>query len=163
MKKIIVIGSPGSGKSRFSLALSEKLGIPVFHLDLMFWNPDKTTVGREILIERQRAVFEREEWIIDGNYKSTMELRLEACDTVFFLDYPTEVCIEGVRERRGVPRVDMPWIEVEEDEEFIEFIKGYREKERPRVMALFEKYKEKSIYIFKSREEGNAFLNEQNA
>ena len=99
-----------------------------------------------------------EEWIIDGNYASTMEKRIIACDTVFFLDYPTEVCISGIKERRGKKREDMPWIETEEDIEFTEYIKGFNEEQRPRILELLEKYRDKNIVVFKSREDADKFL-----
>ena len=159
MKKIIVIGCPGSGKSTVSRALHNKTGIPLYHLDMMYWNADKTTVEKSAFLERLSAVLEKDEWIIDGNYRSTMELRMAACDTVIFLDYPLEVCLDGIKERRGKPRSDMPWIETEEDLEFIEFIKNYNEQQKPKVLELLEKYSDKNIIIFKSREEADAFLN----
>ena len=158
MKKVIVIGCPGSGKSTVSRALHNKTGIPLYHLDMMYWNADKTTVEKNVFLERLSAVLERDEWIIDGNYGSTMELRMEACDTVFFLDYPLDVCLDGIRERRGKPRSDMPWIETEEDAEFIEFIKNYNEQQKPKVLELLERYRDKNIIIFKSREQANEFL-----
>ena len=159
MKKVIVIGCPGSGKSRLSRALHNKTGIPLYHLDMMYWNADKTTVEKSVFLERLSVVLEKDEWIIDGNYGSTMELRMAACDTVIFLDYPLDICLDGIKERRGKPRSDMPWIETEEDEEFIEFIKNYNERQKPKVLELLEKYREKHIIIFKSREQANAFLN----
>ena len=159
MKKIIVIGCPGSGKSTVSRALHSKTGIPLYHLDMMYWNADKTTVKKSVFRERLSAVLEKEEWIIDGNYGSTIELRMASCDTVIFLDYPLDVCLDGIKERRGKPRSDMPWIETEEDSEFIEFIKSYNEQQKPKVMELLEKYGDKSIIIFKSREQADAFLN----
>jgi len=161
MKKIIVIGCPGSGKSTFSRALHDVTGIPLFHLDMMYWNSDRTTVEKSVFRERLSNVMQLDEWIIDGNYGSTMEMRLQACDTVFFLDYPVEVCFEGVRERRGKPRADMPWIENGEDEEFIEFIKNYNSQSRPNVMKLLNKYSDKNIFIFNNRNEADKYLNEQ--
>ena len=158
MKKVIVIGCPGSGKSCFSRALNEKTGIPLFHLDMMFWNSDKTTVEKELFLTRLFDVMARDEWIIDGNYASTMELRLAACDSVFFLDYPLDVCLEGVRERRGRSRADMPWIETEEDSEFTEFIKTFNEKQRPTILELLEKYSHKAVTVLKNREEADAFF-----
>ena len=128
MKKVIVIGCPGSGKSTVSRTLHNKTGIPLYHLDMMYWNADKTTVEKSVFLERLSDVLEKDEWIIDGNYGSTMELRMAACDTVIFLDYPLAVCLDGIRERRGKPRSDMSWIETEEDSEFIEFIKSYNEQ-----------------------------------
>ena len=159
MNKIIVIGCPGSGKSTVSRALHNKTGIPLYHLDMMYWNADKTTVEKSVFFERLSAVLEKDEWIIDGNYGSTMELRMAVCDTVIFLDYPLDVCFDGIKERRGKPRSDMPWIETEEDSEFIEFIKNYNKQQKPKVLELLKKYGDKNITIFKSREEADAFLN----
>lgn len=159
MKKVIVIGCPGSGKSTVSRALHNKTGIPLYHLDMMYWNADKTTVEKSVFLERLSDVLEKDEWIIDGNYGSTMELRMAACDTVIFLDYPLDVCLDGIRERRGKPRSDMPWIETEEDAEFIEFIKSYNEQQMPKVIELLEKYSDKNIVILESREQADAFLN----
>ena len=162
MKKVIVIGCPGSGKSTVSRVLHNKTGIPLYHLDMMYWNADKSTVEKSVFLKRLSAVLEKDEWIIDGNYGSTMELRMAACDTVIFLDYPLDVCLNGIKARRGKPRSDMPWIETEEDAEFIEFIKNYNEQQKPKVLELFEKYSDKNIIIFKSREEADAFLNGEN-
>ena len=159
MKKVIVIGCPGSGKSTISRELHNKTGIPLYHLDMMYWNADKTTVEKSVFLERLSVVLEKDEWIIDGNYGSTMELRMTACDTVIFLDYPLDVCLGGIKERRGKPRSDMPWIETEEDAEFIEFIKSYNEQQKPKVLELLEKYDDKNIIILESREQADAFLN----
>ena len=161
MKRIVVIGCPGSGKSTFSRSLSSKTEIPLFHLDMMFWNSDRTTVGKTVFKQRLSNVMQLDEWIIDGNYQSTMELRLQECDTVFFLDYSLDTCLEGVRSRRGKARTDMPWIEKEneEDVEFIEIIKKYRSERRPIVLEQMEKYEDKKIYVFKERSEAEEFLN----
>ena len=159
MKRIMVIGCPGSGKSTFSKALHKITGIPLFHLDIMNWNADRTTVPKAVFRERLYKTIEKETWIIDGNYKSTLELRLQACDTVVFLDYSVNVCLDGIKKRRGKPRTDMPWIENEEDREFIEFVKNYNCQNRPRVMELLNQYANKDIYIFKERKEANEFLN----
>ena len=162
MKKVIVIGCPGSGKSTVSRTLHNKTGIPLYHLDMMYWNADKTTVEKSVFLKRLFDVLEKDEWIIDGNYSSTMELRMAACDTVIFLDYPLDVCLDGIRERRGKPRSDMPWIETEEDSEFIEFIKNYNEQQKPKVLELLKKYSDKNIIILESREQADAFLNGEN-
>ena len=158
MNKIIVIGCPGSGKSVFSRALHEKTGIPLYCLDMMYWNADKTTVGREIFRARLADVLAKDSYIIDGNYQSTMETRIEKCDTVFFLDYDLETCLSGVLARRGRPREDMPWIETEEDPEFMQTIKAYIPEQRPKVLALLEKYKDKNIVVFRSRNESTKYL-----
>ena len=160
MKKIIVIGCPGSGKSTFSKSLESIINIPLYHLDMMYWNKDKTTVDKQIFLKRLSQVLSMEKWIIDGNYASTMEMRMKECDTVIFLDYPTDVCLSGALERRGKVRSDIPWVEAEGeiDEDFISFIRNYREKSRPDVFSLLEKYNDKQIYVFQSRKDGDSFL-----
>lgn len=160
MKKIMVIGCPGSGKSTFSRALHEKTGIPLFHLDMMYWNPDRTTVEKAVFRKRLSDTIAKDEWIIDGNYGSTLELRLQACDTVIFLDYPSDICLDGIMERRGRPRSDMPWIEAadEEDADFIGFVRDFSSQSRPEIIRLLEKYPHKDICIFKAREEADEFL-----
>lgn len=158
MKKVIVIGCPGSGKSTFSRALNHKTGIPLYYLDMMYWNADKTTVEKSVFLSRLAAVLDTDAWIIDGNYGASMEMRMQACDTVIFLDYPLDICLDGIRARRAKPREDMPWIETEEDVEFIEFIKGYEEQQRPKVLSLIEKYSDKNVFVFKSRDQAEDFL-----
>lgn len=158
--KNIVIGCPGSGKSTFSRKLHELTGIPLYHLDMMYWNTDRTTVDKSVFRERLSTVMQNKQWIIDGNYGSTIELRLNACDTVFFLDYPTDVCLEGIRDRKGKSRTDMPWIEGtdEEDADFIGFVRDFALQSRPDILNLLNKYSDKNIYIFKSRCDADRFL-----
>ena len=160
MKKIIVIGCPGSGKSTFSKTLHGLTGLPLVHLDMLYWNSDRTTVEKTVFRQRLAEVLQRSEWIIDGNYNSTMELRMQACDTVVFLDYPAEICLRGIRERRGKIRSDMPWAEAadEEDASFMEFIRNFRTESRPQILALLEKFRFKEIYRFTTRAEADAFL-----
>ena len=160
MKKIIVIGCPGSGKSTFSKSLHKITKIPLYHLDMLFWNEDKTTVEKSVFLDRLSKIIENSEWIIDGNYGSTMELRMQKCDTVIFLDYPSDVCLDGIKERKGKPRSDMPWIESDEDDEdFIECIKNYNSQSRPKVTELLKRYSHKDIYIFSNRIQAEEFLN----
>lgn len=160
MKRVMIVGCPGSGKSTLARAMHEKTGLPLYHLDLMYWNADRTTVPKEVFRARLSEVLREEAWIIDGNYGSTMELRLAACDTVVFLDYPTEVCLDGIRARQGKPRSDMPWIEAvgEEDAEFLDFIRKYNAESRPRVLELLGASRGKNAVVLRSREEADAFL-----
>ena len=165
MQKILIIGCPGSGKSSFARALHAKTGLPLCHLDLLYWNADRTTVPAAVFQDRLRAVLETDAWIIDGNSCSTLELRLQACDTVFFLDLPCDVCLKGIQERRGKPRPDMPWIEPAEtiDEEFLSFVQNFRKDTRPQVLALLEKYAGKRVVIFHSHAEAEHFLHQLHA
>jgi adenylate kinase family enzyme len=158
MKKIIIIGCPGGGKSTFARSLHKKTGIPLYYLDMMYWNPDKTKVAKESFRSELAQILLKDSYIIDGNYRSTMEIRLQACDTVFFLDYDTETCISGVISRMGKPRADMPWIETEEDTDFTDYIKTFYLKNRPEILTLLEAYRDKNIIIFKSREESAKYL-----
>ena len=159
MKKVIIIGCPGSGKSTFARKLKTVTGLPLYHLDMMFWNEDRTTVPKEIFIERLKNAMKNDEWIIDGNYGSSMEMRLKECDTVFFLDYPTEVCLEGIENRKGKPRSDMPCSDGEEpDEEFIKFVRTYNSENRPGVISLLNKYSEKNVIVFHSRSESDEWI-----
>lgn len=160
MKRVIVIGCPGSGKSTFSRALHDVTGLPIHYLDMMYWNSDRTVVEKTVFIRRLNEALDKEEWIIDGNYASTMEMRIARCDTVFFLDYPLQVCLDGLKCRKGKKRDDMPWIENSdnEDKEFIEFVKSYNDESRPAVLELLGKYSDKNIIIFKNRFEADKYI-----
>ncbi|MBQ7045123.1 MAG: adenylate kinase [Clostridia bacterium] len=160
MKKIVVIGCPGSGKSTFSKALHKKTGLPLYHLDMLFWNADKTTVPKSVFYERLNDVLAADEWIIDGNYISTMQLRLGKCDTVFFLDFEAGVCLDGVLTRIGKPRSDMPWVETEPDDELLKVIKNFENQTRPQIIKLLRDCSDKNIFIFKNRSESDLFLAE---
>ncbi len=159
MKKVIVIGSPGAGKSVFSKALSECTELPLYHLDLIWHKPDKTNISRDEFDQALANIMQGDTWIIDGNYMRTVEMRLQRCDTVFLLDYPIEVCLEGVTARIGKARPDMPWIETEFDAEFENFIKGFPNIQLPKIYSLLKKYSDKvNVIIFKSRDEANKYL-----
>lgn len=158
MKKVIIIGCCGSGKSTFARQLHACTGIPLFHLDQLNWNVDKTTVEKNVFLNRVNEVIKQKEWIIDGNYGSSIEMRMQACDTVFFLDYPVDVCIQGIHERVGKVRTDIPWVEDEVDEDLIEFVRNYEKEDRPEILELLSKYKEKDIHIFRNRKDAKIYL-----
>ena len=157
-RRVMVIGCPGSGKSTFSRTLRDYTGLPLHHLDAIYWKEDRTTLPKEEFRAVLRDIVVADSWIIDGHYASTLEMRLQACDVVFFLDYPTEACIEGVRARRGQARSDIPWVETEDDGEFLEFIERFNEESKPRVIELLAKYPEKPVFRFASRSESEEFL-----
>ena len=157
-KRILVIGCPGSGKSYLSSRLSKATSLPLIHLDMLYWNSDKTPVERELFLSRLQEALSEDEWIIDGNYISTMELRMKHCDTVIFLDFPTELCLQGLRERRGKPRTDMPWIETEEDKEFTDFVRSFNSEQRPKVLKLLEAYSYVNQIVLNDRTQLHTFI-----
>lgn len=161
MKKVIVIGCPGSGKTTFAEKLNKCTGLPLYYLDAIWHKPDKTHIPREEFDERIKDIFNTHEWIIDGNYGRTIEMRMKECDTVFLFDLPTEVCLQGATDRIGKGRYDMPWIETELDPEFELFIREFSETTLKKIYELIDKYKAgKMVVIFKSREEADKYISE---
>ena len=162
MKKIIVIGCPGSGKTTFAEKLRDKSRLPLFYLDAIWHKPDRTHISREEYDARLSDILSLDCWIIDGNYSRTIESRMSVCDTVILFDLPTEVCLEGAISRIGKPRYDMPWIETTLDPCFKTQIEEFKDKNLPVIFSLIDRYREgKNIIIFKSREEADQFLSKE--
>ena len=159
-QRILIIGCPGSGKSTLARALQAKMGLPLYPLDLLYWKEDKTKTPREEFRSRLREILATDAWIIDGNYASTMELRMQFCDTVILLDFPTEVCLRGIRERLGKPRPDMPWVETEEDSEFMDYVSSFQTTNRPAIYELLSRYPSIKQIVLRSRKEADDFLQE---
>ena len=159
MKKVIVVGCPGSGKSTFARKLQEKTGLPLYYLDMIGDKPDKTTLTKEEFDEKLHELIARDEWIIDGNYSRTLEPRLQACDTAFVLDLPLEVCLAGAQARVGTKRIDMPWEETELSQEFLNYILSFSQQQLPRLLQLAQQYSsQKQVVFFRSRQECDDFL-----
>ena len=118
MKKIVIIGPSGSGKSTFARKLQRILNIELFPLDNIWWNKDKTHISRDEFDMKLSNLLSLDAFIIEGDYSRTYQIRMEASDTIFFLDYPLEVCLSGAEERVGKKREDIPWVEEEFDPEF---------------------------------------------
>ena len=160
MKKIIVIGPGGSGKSYFSKELSQILNIPVFHLDNIFWNKNKTHISKEEFDVRLNEILNEESYIIDGDYSRTYEIRMKNSDTIFFFNFSLEDSLKGAASRVGSYRTDCPFIEDEFDPEFKEFLINWQIETRPIVLELLEKYKNKNIIVFNNREEKEKYISQ---
>ena len=96
MERILIIGCSGSGKSRLARILGKELGLPVVHLDQLWWQADWQNVTVEEFDSRLAMALSMDRWIIDGNYSRTMEARLSRCDTVIYLDFSRCVCLLGM-------------------------------------------------------------------
>lgn len=158
MNRVTVAGGSGSGKSVFAAKLAAICRLPLYHLDNVFWNPDKTHVDRETFDRRLNVILGYGRFIIDGEYGRTLEARIRESDTVFYFDIPLSDRLEGAASRVGKKRPDIPWIEEEFDPDFKKYIEDYGNTQRPVTLSLLEKYKEKDIIIFKSRKEADDFI-----
>ena len=159
MKKIAVIGCPGSGKSTFARRLCEKTGLPLYHLDAIWHRPDRTHITREEFDARLDGLLALESWVIDGNYQRTLERRIAAADTVILFDLGAVLCLGGATERLGRERADMPWVDTELDPDFRERIEKFDTECLPVIYELLERYgADRRIVIFRVREEADAFI-----
>ena len=155
-RRVLVIGSPGSGKSTFSRKLRDVTGLPLYYLDMLYHNPDRTTVNRAEFDERLSRILELDQWIIDGNYRRTLPVRLERCTHVLLFDLPVEQCLQGAASRIGQIREDLPWVETEFDPEFRQYIVDFQKDQLPDIYELIEMYEgSKEIAVFRSREEAD--------
>ena len=137
MKRIVVIGSGGSGKSTFSTLLGKELSLPVHHLDQLYWKPNWVKTPQDDWLNIQKSLCESEHWIIDGNYQSTLDIRFEACDTVIFLDVNRYTCIYRVLKRTflSTERPDLAeGCDARFDIGFIKFLWEYPKNSKPAIM-----------------------------
>ena len=160
LNRIVVLGCPGSGKSTFARALAAKTGLPLVHLDNVWWRADGTHISRDEFDFALSELLQGEKWIMDGDYSRTYEVRIRACDTVNFLDYPEAVCMAGIRARVGQKRPDIPWTESALDPELVALVQNYRRDDRPVLLSLRQKYPDKQALIFPSREEADRWLSD---
>ncbi|HEV7644581.1 MAG TPA: DNA topology modulation protein [Pyrinomonadaceae bacterium] len=164
MKRVLVIGSGGAGKSTLAARLGEATGIEVIHLDKLHWlpgwvEPDKEKWHREIY-----EMLKGDSWIIDGNYGSTLERRMAAADTVIFLDFPRTVCVWRVFKRvvryRNINRPDMAeGCNEKFDLKFFKWIWDYPNRTKPRIEALLNDLRDKiNIIRLRSTKEVENFI-----
>ncbi|MGF3104705.1 DNA topology modulation protein [Rossellomorea sp. DUT-2] len=164
MKKVVLIGSGGSGKSTLARQLGEKLKINVYHLDALFWKPNWVGVQRNEQEKVQNELVRNEEWIIDGNYGGTMEIRLNAADTIIFLDISRTICVYRAFKRmliyRNTTRPDMgEGCEERFDLKFIKWIWNYPKTSRPEILNRLKQLpKDKQVIMLKSPKEVQLFL-----
>lgn len=167
MNRILVIGCPGAGKTTLSRALGERLKLPVVHLDTLYWRDNWHHVSREEFDRLLREALDKPLWILDGNYDRTLEIRLEHCDSVVFLDYPRIVCLWGAVRRilrnYGKSRPDMGGCCRERlDFSFFRYIWNYRQDNRERILPLLAQTRV-PVCTLHSRRETRRFLAEVSA
>ena len=164
MKRIIVIGCPGSGKTTLSKVLAQKLNLPLIHLDRIQWKGNWECIRSDEFDNILRAEINKPQWIIDGNYNRTIPMRLEQCDTVIYLDYPACVCFFSALKRVitnfGRVRDDMGGNCRERfDPTFFWFILTFNIKNRKKYHTIFNNCVNKNIIILKNRKQADKFLN----
>ena len=164
MDRVMIIGCGGAGKSTLARALGERTGLPVVHLDQIWWAP-----GNWVHREREEfdallmAEMEKPQWILDGNFNRTIQLRLNKCDTVIYLDFPRLVCLKNwigrVLKNWGHARADMApgcseWL----DPGMAAWIWNFNKQNRKRYYELLNGLEGKQVYILKSRRAVKKFL-----
>lgn len=164
MKKIAIIGSGGAGKSTLARQLGEALHLPVIHLDALFWQPGWVPTEEQEWDKQLAKLVAQERWIIDGNYGRTMDVRLEAADTIIFLDYPTLVCLTRVIKRRiqyhNKTRPDMrEGCHEKIDRQFLNWVWRYRRDKRPSIIEKLNSYSSsKKVLVFTSDKKLRHFM-----
>lgn len=166
MRKILIIGSPGAGKSTLSYRLREILNIQLVHLDCFFWQPGWVKIPRSDLNVQIEMMIREEEWVMDGTYIDSLEMRLEAADGVIFLNYPLCLCLYGIIKRRitfaGKRRDDMTaGCDEKLDWLFVKWVLKFPKTNRLEILRILKLHKnDLEVHIFKSRKETDAFLKE---
>lgn len=165
MKKIIVIGSGGSGKSTFSRRLGERTSIEVIHLDREYWRPNWEKTPVDEWEARVATILGRDSWIMDGNFGGTREMRMQAADTIIFLDIPRRVCLYRILKRTiqyyGRSRPDMAeGCDERFDLEFLLWLWNYPNRTRSRVIEASEKFPDKRFVRLRTTSEVEKFLSE---
>lgn len=163
MERIMIIGCGGSGKSTLALQLGERTGLPVVHLDQLFWTPGWVSVSKEEFDRRHRKAIAQEKWIIDGNFDRTIPERLTRCDTVVYLDFSRLACIMGVTKRilttNGKVRPDMGEGCPERfDWDFLRWVWNFNKNKREKNYRLLNDAQGIQVIILKNRRQVKRFL-----
>ena len=163
MERVLIIGCSGAGKSTLARTLKDKLGLPVVHLDQLWWQEGWEHVTREEFDARLDMALTMDRWIIDGNYSRTMEPRLQHCDTIIYLDFNRWECLLGMCQRvfgnYGKVRPDMAKGCPERiDWDFVKWIWNFNKQNRVRNYTWIAKTKHAKSIVLKNRREVKAFL-----
>lgn len=160
----MIIGSGGAGKSTLARELGKKLNTEVLHLDNLLWEPNWKQVPRDRQKIIQENIVKNDQWIIDGNYGATMDIRLQSADTIIFIDISRVICIYRAIKRmfqyRNKVRPDMVEGNHERfDLNFYKWIWHYPKDKKPEIIdKLNEMRNEKKIIILKSPKEVQRFI-----
>lgn len=163
MQRIVIIGCGGAGKSTLAQELGKRTGLPVIHLDSIFWLPGWVEMNRDEFDRKIRAELEKEQWIIDGNYNRTMPERVARCDTIIYLDFPRIVCLYGIFKRLltniGKTRPDMgEGCPERVDWEFLKWVWNYNKDKRERNYRLLNEATHAETIVLKNRRAVKKFL-----
>lgn len=163
MERVMIIGCSGAGKSTLARALGEKLGLPVVHLDQLWWNPGWVESDRDEFDARLASVLEEPRWIMDGNFSRTMPMRIQKCDTIIYLDFSRWECLWGLCQRLGgyygKVRPDMTDGCPERfDPAFVKWIWNFNKNNRVRNYTWIAQAKHAKAIVLKNRKEVSAFL-----
>jgi len=161
-KRIIVIGNNGSGKSYISDKISKITGLPVIHLDMLYWRPNWEAPSHDEWTSIQKELVAKDEWIIDGNHTPTLELRFASADLILFLDLNRVECLISVLKRHSRKLIGAPeHLEYKFDKAFFEFCSrlwSFSKMRKPIILSLHEKYPDKKFYVIKRRKTVNKLL-----
>ena len=157
MERILIIGCPGAGKTTLARQLGEKLGLPVVHLDSIFWSPGNWEhLEQKDFDQALQGELEKSQWIIEGNYNRTLPLRLSYCDAVIWLDFGRYACMGGWFKRMitnwGKVRPDMaPGCVERYEQEFAAFIWNFRKDNQEKYYRLLNETENVETIVLKNR------------
>ena len=164
MQKVLVIGCCGSGKSTFSKKLQSILNVELIHLDQYYHKPNWEEPKKEEWERRVNNLIQKPSWIMDGTYIESLDIRIEKCDTLIYLDYSILKCFFRVVKRvftdYGKKRSDMaPGCKEEFNLEFLHYVATFNFKNRKEILdSLNSTKKSKKVYVFKTDKEADLFL-----